>query len=40
MSNENKGWKDISTNDPVIVLGLGAIALLVYFIASSISMHG
>lgn len=40
MSNEKKGWQDISTNDPVIVLALGAIALIIYFVASSIAMHG
>lgn len=41
MANQNnEGWIDISKIDWVIVPALGAIALLVYFIASGISMHG
>jgi hypothetical protein len=40
MSNENKGWRDISTLDNVIVPGLAIVALIIYFIASSISLHG
>ena len=41
MANQNnEGWIDISKIDWVIVPSLGAIALLVYFIASGISMHG
>lgn len=40
MSNENKGWRDISTMDNVIVPGLALVSLIIYFIASSISLHG
>ena len=40
MSNENKGWRDISTLDNVIVPALALVALFIYFVASSISLHG
>lgn len=40
MANDKKGWQDISTMDPVIVLSLACIALFVYFVASNISLHG
>lgn len=40
MANDKKGWQDISTMDPVIVLTLACIALFIYFVASNISMQG
>jgi len=41
MANQNnEGWIDISKIDWVIVPSLGAIALFIYFVASSISIQG